>query len=64
MFQRCWNLPSGHCVTGLQWERSGSVVECLTRDRRAAGSSRLFKWYGNLPAGHCLAGVQAVLAVS
>ena len=22
-----------------QWERSGSVVECLTRDRRAAGSS-------------------------
>ena len=23
----------------LRWERSGSVVECLTRDRRAAGSS-------------------------
>ena len=23
----------------LLWERSGSVVECLTRDRRAAGSS-------------------------
>ena len=23
----------------LQWERSGSVVECLTRDRRAVGSS-------------------------
>ena len=22
-----------------RWERSGSVVECLTRDRRAAGSS-------------------------
>ena len=22
-----------------EWERSGSVVECLTRDRRAAGSS-------------------------
>ena len=22
-----------------QWERSGSVVECLTRDRRAVGSS-------------------------
>ena len=21
------------------WERSGSVVECLTRDRRVAGSS-------------------------
>ena len=21
-----------------QWERSGSVVECLSRDRRAAGS--------------------------
>ena len=24
---------------GGVWERSGSVVECLTRDRRAAGSS-------------------------
>ena len=23
----------------LRWEHSGSVVECLTRDRRAAGSS-------------------------
>ena len=23
----------------LEWERSGSVVECLTRDRRAVGSS-------------------------
>ena len=22
-----------------KWERSGSVVECLTRDRRVAGSS-------------------------
>ena len=26
-------------LTKLFWERSGSVVECLTRDRRAAGSS-------------------------
>ena len=25
--------------TNKQWERSGSVVECLTRDQRAAGSS-------------------------
>ena len=23
----------------IKWERSGSVVECLTRDRGAAGSS-------------------------
>ena len=23
----------------IMWERSGSVVECLTRDRRVAGSS-------------------------
>ena len=23
----------------IKWERSGSVVECLTRDRRVAGSS-------------------------
>ena len=22
-----------------EWERNGSVVECLTRDRRAAGTS-------------------------
>ena len=26
-------------LTILWWERSGSVVECLTRDRGAAGSS-------------------------
>ena len=26
-------------IKSLKWERSGSVVECLTRDRRAAGSS-------------------------
>ena len=26
-------------LTAKSWERSGSVVECLTRDRRAAGSS-------------------------
>ena len=29
-------LPYNH---NLSRERSGSVVECLTRDRRAAGSS-------------------------
>ena len=27
-----------HGITNL-WERSGSVVECLTQDRRAVGSS-------------------------
>ena len=28
----------GYClVTALDWERSGSVVECLTRDREARG---------------------------
>ena len=27
------------CYYTKGWERSGSVVECLTRDRRAAGSS-------------------------
>ena len=26
-------------VTGYNWERSGSMVETLIRDRRAAGSS-------------------------
>ena len=28
-------LPGASAI----WERSGSVVECLTRDRRAAGAS-------------------------
>ena len=28
-----------HSMSLFSWERSGSVVECLTRDRRAAGSS-------------------------
>ena len=30
-----------HCTETLKewWERSGSVVECLTRERGAAGSS-------------------------
>ena len=38
--------PSRHCLGRIKtkvyfipWERSGSVVECLTRDREAAGSS-------------------------
>ena len=50
-----WKLPCGswknHGIAFLNffgntvgyrrgnWERSGSVVECLTRDRRVAGSS-------------------------
>ena len=34
----------------INWERSGSVVECLTRDRGAAGSS--------------LTGVTALLSLS
>ena len=37
------NIASWACqnviFTDLLWERSGSVVECLTRDRRDAGSS-------------------------
>ena len=33
------NEKSHGKVREFQWERSGSVVECLTRDRRAAGSS-------------------------
>ena len=33
IFQLCGTVLPGF------WERSGSVVECLTRDRRAAGSS-------------------------
>ena len=37
-------------LKGEVWERSGSVVKCLTRDRRAAGSS--------------LTGVTALLSLS
>ena len=33
------SYPSVTNVTQRQWERSGSVVECFTRDRRVAGSS-------------------------
>ena len=36
VFELHINLISGMSSV---WERSGSVVECLTRDRRAAGSS-------------------------
>ena len=28
-----------HYATRVKWERSGSVVECLTRDRGAVGLS-------------------------
>ena len=36
-----YHVISGHIDISqvIIWERSGSVVECLTRDRRAAGSS-------------------------
>ena len=33
----CANVP--FLNVSMDWERSGSVVECLTRDRRAEGSS-------------------------
>ena len=29
----------GAVLSGSIWERSGSVVECLTQDRRPVGSS-------------------------
>ena len=32
-------LEVNHFIKGQFWEHSGSVVECLTRDRVAAGSS-------------------------
>ena len=32
-------MVNGRTVSSPNWERSGSVVECLTRDRRVAGSS-------------------------
>ena len=35
-----WNILGSPCVIhSFTWERSGSVLECLTRDRRAAGLS-------------------------
>ena len=33
-----YSLPNNEWGEGV-WERSGSMVECLTRDREAAGSS-------------------------
>ena len=35
----CNGAQPEHCASGQSGGRSGSVVECLTRDRRAAGSS-------------------------
>ena len=35
-FRGDWSINNFYCHTG---ERSGSVVECLTRDREVAGSS-------------------------
>ena len=32
-------LPTALPTLSYTWERSDSVVECLTRDRRAVGSS-------------------------
>ena len=37
--QSSTTLDPGHHVKPSFRERSGSVVECLTRDRRVAGSS-------------------------
>ena len=44
MYMTCEFVPMYACLgnvdsTGVRRERSGSVVECLTRDRRAASSS-------------------------
>ena len=35
----CMDEESVHHPRNMEAERSGSVVECLTRDRRATGSS-------------------------
>ena len=37
-------ITSLFCALGALWERSGSVVECLTQDGGAAGSSLTALW--------------------
>ena len=75
LIQQCWNLPSRHCVAGLQ--ANSAVLEptfqahncrgadCLSSVRTYLPGTvlqgcRLFQWCWNLPSGHCVAGVQAV----
>ena len=74
LFKRCWNLPSGQCVAGVQGVSVvleptspvllGSGACCLssvrTTSRALLGQGcRLFNRGLNLPPGHCWAGVQA-----
>ena len=74
LFNRCRNLPPGHCVTGVQTIKAVSEptcralcysgADCFSIVSLPAGhciqGSRLFKHCRNLPAGHCVAGVPAV----
>ena len=75
LFKQYWNLPAGHCVTGVQALLAMSEPTCLALCYRSAGclsnirtylpgtvlqGYRLFKQCQNLPAWHCVTGVQAV----
>ena len=75
LFKLCWNLPSRHCVAGVQAVYVVSEPTCRALFCKGAGclsdvgtylpgtvlqGCRLFKWCQNLPAGHCVVGVQSV----
>ena len=71
LFMRCWNLPAGHCVAGVQAVYVVFESTCQALCCRSAGclscfgtylpglvlqSFRLFKQSQNPPAGYCVQG--------
>ena len=79
LFKRCQNLPTGHCVTGVQAVLAMSEptcqavcysgADCLSNVRTYLLGTvlqwcRLFKRCLNLPAGHSVTVVKPVLAMS
>ena len=78
LFKRCWNLPAGHCVTGVQAVEAMSEptcrapcysgADCLSGVRTFPPGTvlqwcRLFKQCRNLPTRHCVTWVQTVKVV-
>ena len=75
LFKQCQNLPTGHCVTGLQTVQLVSEPTCRALCYSGAGClsnvrtylpGTVLQWYRllkkcqNLPTGHCVPGFQTV----
>ena len=57
LFKQCQNLPTGHCVTGLQ---TVELCRNLPAGHCVSVVQAVFKRYQNLLGGHCVAGLQTV----